>query len=437
MAKRKVSLEKVLVNLKKILGDTKVKKVPKAPNKIVVKPKTNDDVSRIIRLAVKEGVPIIPKRELQQNVDETQAQERVIMDTSEMNGIFKIDVENLAITVGPGVLWKDLHEILSQKEYSIGAYPVSSTPSVGGWVDTGGAGIGSYNHGFATDLVRSMEVVLPNGKIINTGFEKVLSNSSGYNLNGLFVGADSTLGIITKITLKMFPIPQETRPLYYTFLEPKSMTEAMHEVTRLKTTPFNISFFGKNHIQYLKMLGKNVPSIDGMAINVTLAGIKSVVEHDEKVIDGVMGKHGAKKESNSTAKILWKERFFEVPSDRAEVALLFSEALIPLSNLLPMINDIYTLIDKMKINATIIGILCDRSTVELTPYLLIDRKSKGTSVFSKKLGELALKHRGRPIGSSMFLKSDLKQVYGEGLNTILDIKSAIDPHNIMNPDRLS
>jgi len=418
-----------------MLGNTKVTKVPKAPNKILVKPKSNEDVSSIVRLAVKESFPIIPKRESQWYVDDTQTQERIILDTSAMNEIFKIDKENLSVTIGPGVLWKDLYGILNQKECSIGAYPVSFIPSVGEWVDAGGVGVGSYSHGFAADLVRSMEVVLPDGKIINTGFENVLSNSSGYNLNGLFIGADSTLGVITKVTLKMFPLPEKTHPLYYTFPEPKGMPEAMHELTRLKTTPLNVSFFDKNHIQYLQMLGKDVPNLDGMMMNVTLAGLKSVVEHDEKVIDGAMVRCGAKKENKDTAKVLWEERFFDVPINRSDVRPLFSEVLIPVSNLSTMVNDIYALINKMKIKATIMGLLCDRNTVALTPYILIDKKSKPSSVFTKKLGELALKHEGRSTGSSMFLESDLKQVYGEGLNTILDIKSALDPHNIMNPDR--
>ncbi|MEE9152331.1 MAG: FAD-linked oxidase C-terminal domain-containing protein, partial [Thermoplasmata archaeon] len=88
------------------------------------------------------------------------------------------------------------------------------------------------------------------------------------------------------------------------------------------------------------------------------------------------------------------------------------------------------------IKAAIMGILCDRSTVALTPYILIDKKSRPTSVFAKKFGELAFTHGGRPTGSSMFSGSYLKRFYGEGINTILDIKSAIDPHDIMNPDRL-
>jgi FAD/FMN-containing dehydrogenase len=281
-----------------------------------------------------------------------------------------------------------------------------------------------------------MEIVLPDGKIINTGFEKVLSNSSGYNLNGLFVGADSTLGVITKITLRMFPKPQEIRPLYYTFPEWKALTEALFELAHLKTTPLNVSFFDNSHLQSLKLFGKDVPDLKGMVMNITLAGLKSVVDHDEKVVDGVMEKHSATKENATIAQKLWGERFFDVPSKKAGARPIFCEALIPAQNLLEMIGNTTDIMNETKLKGAIIGTLCDRSTVSLTPYLISDKKTKGSGAFQKKVGESALRHAGRPAGSSLFSSSDLKQIYGEGMNTILDIKSALDPHDIMNPQRM-
>jgi FAD/FMN-containing dehydrogenase len=441
MTKGKESYEKVFTKLAKIVGDNRVKKFSKAPNKIVVRPKTNDHVSDIVRLALKEGIAIVPKREMFWHVEDvTPDKNRIILDTSEMNGIFEIDEENLIVSVGPGVIWKDLYEILYQKGYFIGVYPWSSKSTVGEWIDLGGAGIGSYTYGFAGDLVRTMEIVLPDGKIINTGFEKVLSNSSGYNLNGLFVGADSTLGVITKITLKMFPAPEETRPLSYSFNEMKGMTGAIHELTRLKTTPMNVSFYGRNHLKSLQLFGKEVPYIEGIMLNIALAGLKSVVDYDEKVIDSIMAKHGAKKETSEIAGKLWEERYFDAPSN-TDVRPVLSETLIPAKNLLEMIKDTCSYMNEKNLEGAVMGILCDRSTIALTSYYLSKKKDtknlKFIASFAEKIAELALRYDGRPAGSSLFFASDLKRFYGEGINTILDIKSTLDPHEIMNPDRLT
>jgi FAD/FMN-containing dehydrogenase len=440
MVKENAAYKAVFVKLAKIVGDTRVTKGPIAPPQIIVRPKTTDDVSRILKLAVKEGAPIFPKREMPWINLEKGTPVAIMLNTKDMNGIFSIDDENLAVTVGPGVVWRDLYNALSKRKYSIGAYPDSSIPTVGDWIDCGGAGIGSYSHGFAADQVRTMEVVLPDGKIIDTGFKKVLPNSSGYNLNGLFVGADSTLGVVTKVTLKMFPKPEETRPLYFTFSDHLKMVEALKELTKLKTTPLNVSFFGKNHLQFLKTFGSEVPPLGGMVVNVTLSGLKSVLDHDDGKISELFKKHGAIKVEKKSAGILWKERFFDLKSTGGGLSPIFTEVLVPLTKLQGMMDDTYELIDKMKVKAAIIGLISDRSTVAFTPYLIMDKKSSESSkvpaLFAEKLGDYSLKYHGRPVGSTMFLVHGLKRVYGEGINTILDIKSAIDPHDIMNPQIL-
>jgi FAD/FMN-containing dehydrogenase len=439
MAKENTAYREIYGKLARILGDGRVKKGV-ASSHIVAKPKTTDDVSKILKMAEREEIPVFPFREMPWAKIDSNVPAAIMMNTMDMNGIFEIDEENLAVTVGPGVLWKNLYQALSKRKYSIGAYPDMSTPYVGDWIDCGGAGIGSYGNGFAGDQVRTMEVVLPDGRVIDTGFKKVLPNSSGYNLNGLFVGADSTLGVITKVTLKMYPKPEGVLPLYYNFSQPKEMSEVLLEITKLKTTPFNISFFGKEHVQNLKTHEKEFPDMPGMVVNVTLAGLKSVLKHDADVIGKVMEKHGAIRVADSVASALWAERFFDIKGKGSKQVPVFAEVLVPLTYLSALIGDTNDLIGQMKSKAAILGILSDRSTVAFMPYILVDKKSsetsKKTAIFAKKLGELSLKYHGRPVGSTMFLVSGIKNVYGEGINTILDIKSAIDPHDIMNPQIL-
>jgi FAD/FMN-containing dehydrogenase len=436
MVKENADYKRIFVRLTKILGDNRVKK-SSFPLQIIVKPKTTDDVSRILKLAESEEIPVYPVREMAWVKVEANDPAAIMMNTADMNGIFDVDEENLAVTVGPGVLWKDLYSALSKRKYSIGSYPDSSTLTVGDWIDFNGSGIGSYRHGFAVDQIRTMEIVLPDGKIIDTGFKNVLPNSSGYNLNGLFVGADSTLGIITKVTLKMFPKPEVILPSYYTFSQPDDMNRALSEMTKHKVTPLNISFYENNHLQTLNMFGKNVPDLQGMIVNVTLAGLKDVVVHDNNVVNQVMENHGGQKVPDSSTKALWNQRFFEIQSKGGGLKPFFAEVLVPLSRLSELINEARVLMDKVKTKGAIMGIVSDRSTVSLTPYILLDKKSSQTSripgIFSEKLGEISLRYNGRPVGSTMYLVSGIKKVYGEGINTILDIKSAIDPHDIMNP----
>jgi hypothetical protein len=106
-----------------------------------------------------------------------------------------------------------------------------------------------------------------------------------------------------------------------------------------------------------------------------------------------------------------------------------------------MMNDTQVLIKKMKLKGVIMCNLSYRSTVSLTPYFLSCEtpiiNSKLSEAFAQRVGELAFRYGGKPIGSSVLLESNLKRVYGESMNTILDIKSALDPNEIMNPPRFS
>ncbi|UCE37333.1 MAG: FAD-binding oxidoreductase [Thermoplasmata archaeon] len=435
MTKENADYNAVFKKLTKILGNENVKKQPKSQQEILVKPKTTDDVSRIVKLAVKGNIPIFSKTKTRK-AREKSKNLSIVLSIEEMNGVFDIDDENLAVTVGPGVKWMDLIKILSNREFSIGVYPSVGKPTVGEWVNIGGAGTGSYKFGPAEDQVRTMEVVLPDGKMINTGFKNVLANSSGYNLNGLFIGADGTLGVITKVTLKMYPKPEDVRYLSYIFIGIKDFADAMNELKKLKTTPLNISFFDQNHPKSLSLVGKKIPDLNGTVINITLAGFKSILGHEEKNIEGVMQKFNAKKVASKIAQKLWDERFFDVIPKPKKIVPTFCETLIPISSLHDMINETHALLVKMNLKGAIIGTLADRSTISFTPYFVtetVSKSSKLKATFMEKIGDLALNKGGRPVNSSIFLLSDFKRVYGEGINTILDIKSAIDPHDIMNP----
>ena len=151
---------------------------------IVVKPCDAKDVSKILEYAFNENIPVTPRGSATWAFGgAVPAFGGILLDMGSMKEILEINHEDLYVTVEPGIDWKRLYDTLLAKGLLIGAYP-SSAPgaSVGGWVNTGGVGVGSYKYGGINHLVRSLEVVLSDGTIINTGCKNVLKNSSGYNL---------------------------------------------------------------------------------------------------------------------------------------------------------------------------------------------------------------------------------------------------------------
>ena len=406
---------------------------------LIVKPKTVEDVSKIIKIAAKEKKTIIPMGggECWTHGGALPVDGGIILDTSGMDKLIEIDDKNMNVTVESGMNWNKLYDSISSKGLLIGVYPCNApSTTVGGWINTGGSGIGSYRYGGVSDQIRTLEVVLPNGKIINTGFKDVLSNSSGYNLNGMFVGSEGTLGVITKATLKVYPI-REIRPLSYSFYDMKTFSEAIYELTRSKATPLDISFVDKNHFEFLKAIGKD--GNDGPRTVITLQGAKDRLDIEEAIIDEIMEKNG-KKESRVVAEEEWGSRYYEAKTKDLEFATILSETYVPVSHMNEMASEIYELVNKMNLRAAIIGNVTDRNTSVFISYYLTDERklirNMTSLVFIKKLTEIGAKYGSIPAGLGVFHTYSTKVAQGDDTSAIRDIKAALDPHNIMNSGKL-
>jgi glycolate oxidase len=410
---------------------------------LVVRPKNAKEVSEIIKTALKEKVPIIPRGGASWGLGgAVPTNGGIVLDLTNMNRILEIDEDNLIVTVESGIYWKSLNENLVQKGFIIGSYPSSAySATVGGWINTGGVGIGTYKYGSVGDQLRSMEVVLANGEIIDTGFKNVLSNSSGYNLNGLFLSSEGTLGVVTKVTLKMYPAPEEIRPLSYDFSSAEKMCSAIRKITRSKILPLHIGFLDKNHFGFLKLINKNVPKVNEFLLNAVFEGDSKMIDYEEQVIDKIASSTGATKKDTKTAKHEWDERYFEMRIKKVGPTLITGEALTPISTMPSMVKGIYKVFKKMKLRAAITGFISDRNTVTFMPYYLTDERQMVRSLlsmaFTKKLNDLAFKNGGRPAGLGIFFASNLKKLHGNELGLMFDLKSALDPYNIMNPGKLT
>jgi FAD/FMN-containing dehydrogenase len=120
--------------------------------------------------------------------------------------------------------------------------------------------------------------------------------------------------------------------------------------------------------------------------------------------------------------------------------LITGEAMTPISTMLKMFNGIFNIFKKMKLRGAIAGFISDRNTVTFMPYYLTDERKMVRSLlsmsFMKKLSDLAFKNGGRPAGLGLFFASNLKKLHGNGVELMYDLKSAIDPYNIMIPRKL-
>ena len=408
---------------------------------IVVKPRNAKDVSKIMKYAVKENLPIIPRGGASWSFGGVvPALGGITLDMGSMQKILEINEKDLYVTVEPGVNWKKLYDVLLGKNLLIGAYP-SSAPgaTVAGWVNTGGVGVGSYKYGGIDQLIRSLEVVMPDGTIIETGCKNVLNNSSGYNLTDLFVGSEGTLGIITKVTLKIFPAPEEIRPNSFIFQSLEEAGEAIHTLTRTNVTPYHIAFLDGAHFDLLRELDQNTPKF-GAIVNITWSGDSKIIDIQEKTTEEIMTKYNGKKSTKELAEHEWDERFFESKARRLGPGLVVSESFCPVSKVVEMSKRSQIVLEKLKMKGAVVGFIADQNTALFMTYAISNEhkfiKNMASMALVKKLTDEAFKVGGRPGGFGLLFSGNLKKIHGKGAFVMDDIKSTFDPYFIMNPGKL-
>ncbi len=408
----------------------------------VVRPKYTQDVVQTVRKALSTNKPIVPRGAGTWGLGgSVPVKGGIVIDMTSMDKILSIDEQNMVVTVQPGITWKSLAEVLDAKGYFLPCYP-SSYPAatLGGWIGTGGTGIGAYKYGTAGDIVRDLEVVLPSGQVIHTGDKLVPQNGGGPNLNWLFVGSEGTLGIITEVTMTMFPKPEELRPVSYSFDELTKLGPALKKLVRSGVTPMHIMFSDKLHFDYLRAIGKHAPNV-GCLVTCALTGPKAVVDLDEKSLDEIMTANGGKKEPKELADHEWAERSYEFRLREMGVGAIPGEILVPIDRFPAVVEGTRKIVQQLKLKVPIIGTVADQNTVMLMPYYLTDEHKLVASTaamgFAKRLGDLAYDNGGRAVGLGIFFASNLPKYRGkEGAKLIRDIKKVIDPQEIMNPGKM-
>ena len=408
----------------------------------VVRPKYTQDVVQIVKKAISTNKPIVPRGSGTWGLGgSVPVKGGIVIDMTAMDKIIDIDEKNLVVTAQPGVTWKALADAVDAKGYFLPCYPSSSpAATLGGWIGTGGTGIGAFKYGSAGDIVRDLEVVLPTAAVVHTGDKYVPQNGGGPNLNWLFVGSEGTLGVITEVTMMILPKPEEFRPVSYSFGDLKMLGPAMKKLVRSGVAPMHIMFSDKAHFDYLRAIGKHAPQV-GCLVTCALTGTKASVDMEEKTLDEVMAGVGGKKEPKELAEHEWAERNYEFRLREMGVGAIPGEILIPIDKFEVVVDGMRTIIKQLKLKAPVIGTVADQNTFMLMPYYLTDEHKLVASTaamgFAKRLGDLALDNGGRAVGLGIFFAGNLSKYRGkEGANLIREIKKVIDPYEIMNPGKM-
>jgi glycolate oxidase len=225
---------------------------------IVIKPRLTAEISAIMRLCNEHKIPVTPRGAgTGLSGGALPHLGGVLLSMERMNSILEIDERNLQVTTEPGVITEVLQNAVKDKGLFYPPDPSSrGSCFIGGNIAENSGGPKAVKYGVVKDYVLNLEIVLPTGEIILTG-ANVLKNSTGYNLTQLIVGSEGTLGIVTKIVLKLLPHPKYDLLILVPFNSLEKAGEAVSAIFRAGFTPSALELV---EIEALKIVSKFVDS---------------------------------------------------------------------------------------------------------------------------------------------------------------------------------
>ncbi len=407
----------------------------------VVRPSKVEDVAAVMKIAYRHGIAVVPRGASTWGMGGCMpVAGGIVLDmSSKMNKVIEINTEDMYVKVQAGITWKEVLDAVMEKGFIIGSYP-SSFPAatVGAWMNTNGMGVGSYKYGSAKDNVRNLQVVLPDGTVIETGYDQMNSNMTGYNLNQFFAGSEGTLGVIATATMTIYPMGI-MRPIAYEFETMQAMHPAIQALVRHPSIiPYHISWADSSHFAHQFQAGEHIPEGMKNILLVTLQGAQKNVEFEEAELDEIMASFNGVKKDDSVGEHEWEERCYEFRARRVGVGEIPAEVLIPVKHWGEFVEECVRGFDVMKMEmGGQVGNIVDRSTALFMPYYFKDDESMlGMTAFAYNfyMGDRAAAYGGRNTGLGVFFAWNL-DIYHDAdtVEFMRELKTFVDPHDVMNP----
>lgn len=230
------------------------------PPEVVIKPANTNEVSEIMKLASEYNIPVTPcGARTGLSGGALCVYGGIALSMERFNKVIKIDEDNLQVITQSGVITQELQEAVLEKGLYYAPDPSSrGTCFIGGNIAENAGGPRAVKYGVTKDFVLNLEVVLPNGEVIETG-ANTLKNSTGYNLTQLMVGSEGTLGIVTQATLKLIPCPKHNMLMLVPFTSAEKACEAVASIFKAGITPSAMEFMEREAIQWTMDFTKESP----------------------------------------------------------------------------------------------------------------------------------------------------------------------------------
>ena len=414
---------------------------------LIVFPSSAQEVSGILNLANKHLFPVIPRGAgTGLTGGSTPVVEGVVLVFTRMNRIFEIDAENLIAVVEPGVVTFTLQQEAAKHGLFYPPDPASfKYSSLGGNVAECAGGPNSLKYGVTRDYVIGLEVVKPTGEILNTGV-RTMKGVVGYDLTRLFVGSEGTLGVITKIIVKLLPLPEAKATVLALFKEVEDAARAVSAIIAARIVPSTIEFMDRASVRCSeKASPMGLPDDTGGLLLIEVDGNEESVGPQVEKIRKILTEQNVMRcevtRDPAEADKLWQaRRVLSQATYNLNPVKIAEDVVVPRSQIPALIRIIEGLEKKYGIPILSFGHAGDGNfhvsiMIKDTPE---DRHKaeeavKDIFVETVRLGGTLSGEHGIGIAKSAYLDLELSV---DVITAMKSIKTLFDPNNILNPGKI-
>ena len=416
------------------------------PPAAVVFAESTRDVADAVALAAQHRVPVIPfgvGSSLEGHLLAVQG--GISLDVSRMNRVLAINADDLTVTVQPGVTRKAVNEAVKDQGLFFPIDP-GADASIGGMTATRASGTNAVRYGTMRENVLALEVVTASGEVIRTG-TRAKKSSAGYDLTRLMVGSEGTLGVITEVTLKLYPLPEAVSAAICSFPTIEAAVRTVIQVIQLGVPIARCELIDANTVRMVNAHSKLGLREEHMLLMEFHGSPASVKEQAETVQD-IAGEFGGNAFEWATTPEertrLWTARhnaYFAAIQSRPGCRAISTDTCVPISKLADCLLDSVAEADTSGIPYFLVGHVGDGNFH--FGYLIdpdsADERQRAEQL-NHQLVERALRLEGTCTGEhgvGLHKMGFLRSEAGDGAVAMMrTLKRALDPHNILNPGKI-
>jgi D-lactate dehydrogenase (cytochrome) len=418
---------------------------PHLPDAVVFAQST-EDVCKAVELCARYGVPVIPYGNGSSLEGHLLAVEGgVSINLSGMNRILSIDAEDLTATVEAGVPRKALNEALRDTGLFFPIDP-GADASLGGMSATRASGTNAVRYGTMRENVLGLTVVLADGRVVKTG-TRARKSSSGYDLTRLFVGSEGTLGVITEVTVRLYPQPEAISAAVCAFSSMGDAVRAVIETIQLGVPVARVEFINALAIQAINR-HSNLTLAESPTLFFEFHGTDASVKEQAERVQAIAAEHtgsgftwATRPEERSR---LWNARhnaFFAMLQLKPGCRAVTTDVCVPISRLAECVDETEGDLRGSPLPCPIVGHVGDGN---FHVAILIDpakpEELAEAERLSRRMVERALRMSGTCTGEhgiGLHKMAFLIEEHGaDAVDVMRAVKHALDPRNLMNPGKI-